>query len=231
MIEAAAVTIPAHNEAALLPSCLAALQRAVATAGTLPVHTVVVADTCTDGTARLAREVGTSVVEISARNVGAARAAGMNAALHAMPGLDPARVWLATTDADTLVPPCWLSRQIYWASRGWDALLGTVTVTDWADRPAGLPAVFAAHYRHGTGTHQHVHGASLGVRASAYLAAGGFQALRTGEDHALLESLVAVGCTILPVTDIAVETSARHQARAPRGFSHLLSRLAALPQT
>lgn len=231
MIEAAAVTIPAHDEAALLPSCLAALRRAVATAGATPVHTVVVADTCTDGTARLAREAGASVVEISARNVGAARAAGMNAALRALPGLDPAQIWLATTDADTLVPPCWLSRQIQWASLGWDAILGTVTVTDWAGRPTGLPAVFAAHYRHGTGSHQHVHGANLGVRASAYLAAGGFQALRTGEDHALLESLGSAGCTILPVTDIAAETSARHQARAPRGFSHLLNGLAALPQT
>jgi hypothetical protein len=170
------------------------------------------------------------VVEISARNVGAARAAGMTAVLRGMPGLDPARVWLATTDADTLVPPRWLSRQIRCASRGWDAILGTVTVTDWAGRPATLAAVFAAHYRHGARTHQHVHGANLGVRASAYLAAGGFQALRTGEDHALLEALGSAGCTILPVTDNAVQTSARQQARAPRGFSHLLGRLAALPQ-
>jgi glycosyltransferase involved in cell wall biosynthesis len=231
VIQAAAVTIPARNEEALLPACLAAVRQAAAALHPMSVHVVVVADACTDGTARLAREAGASVVEISARNVGAARAAGMRAALRGMPGLDPAHVWLATTDADTLVPPRWLSRQIHWASRGWDAVLGTVTVTDWVGRPAALAAVFAAHYRHATGTHQHVHGANLGVRASAYLASGGFRALRTGEDHALLESLGSAGCTIVPVTDIAVETSARGQARAPRGFSHLLSRLAAIPQT
>lgn len=231
MIEAAAVIIPAHNEEALLSSCLAALRQAAATLPAMPVHTVVVADACTDGTARLAREAGASVVEISAHNVGAARAAGMKAALRGRPGLDPAQVWLATTDSDTLVPARWLSRQIQYAEQGWDAVLGTVTVADWAGRPAGLPALFAAHYHHGTETHQHIHGANLGVRASAYLAAGGFQALRTGEDHALLESLGSAGCTILPVMDIAAETSARRQARAPRGFSHLLSRLAPLPQT
>lgn len=230
MIEAVAITVPAHNEEGMLPSCLAALRQAAAT-GATPVHTVVVADTCADGTARLAREAGASVVEISARNVGAARAAGMRAALRRLPGLDPTQIWLATTDADTLVPTCWLSRQIQYAGRGWDAVLGTVTVTDWAGRPASLAAVFAAHYGHSTGTHQHIHGANLGVRASAYLAAGGFQALQTAEDRALLESLGSAGCSILPVTDIAVETSARRQARAPRGFSHLLGRLAALPQT
>jgi hypothetical protein len=104
-------------------------------------------------------------------------------------------------------------------------VLGTVTGTDWRDRPASLAGVFARHYRHGARTHHHVHGANLGVRASAYLAAGGFQALRTAEDHALLSALGAAGCAILPVTDIAVETSARRQARAPRGFGHLLGRL------
>lgn len=231
MIEAAAVIVPAHNEEALLPACLAALRRATATLGATPVHTVVVADACTDGTVRLAWEAGARVVEISARNVGAARAAGMREALRTFPRVDPAHVWLATTDADSVVPPCWLSRQIQYASHGWDAILGTVTVTDWAGRPAELAAAYAAHYLHGTASHQHVHGANLGVRGSAYLAADGFQPLRSGEDHALLEALGVAGRAVLPVTDIVVETSARRLARAPRGFSHLLGRLAALPQT
>ena len=34
--------------------------------------------------------------------------------------------------------------------------------------------------------HPHVHGANLGFRASAYLRAGGFPALPTAEDHALV---------------------------------------------
>ena len=41
--------------------------------------------------------------------------------------------------------------------------------------------------------HPHVHGANLGVTAAAYLAAGGFSALRTGEDHALVRALETAG--------------------------------------
>jgi hypothetical protein len=47
----------------------------------------------------------------------------------------------------------------------------------------------------------------------------------TTEDHALAASLTVVGCRILGTTEISVLTSARRQARAPHGFSHLLSTL------
>jgi len=98
----------------------------------------------------------------------------------------PDAVWLATTDADSLVPEDWLSRQLAYASQGWDVVLGTVSVTDWASHPAHVPAVYAARYASGGGPHPHVHGANLGIRASAYRAVGGFRPLRTAEDHALL---------------------------------------------
>lgn len=225
MIEAVGVAVPAHDEAALLPACLAALRRAGRRLGPKPVHIVVVADACSDQTAERAREAGATVVEIADRSVGAARAAGMSHALELMPQMDPARVWLATTDADTLVPPTWLSRQLAHASHGWDAILGTVTVTDWAGQPPGLPTVFAAHYRYGAGPHPHVHGANFGVRASAYLAAGGFSSLPTAEDHALLRALNAIGSAVMRATDITVETSGRRHGRAPAGFSHLLAAL------
>lgn len=224
MIRTVGVVVPAHDEEALLPGCLAALQRAARLAAA-PVRLLVVADACTDQTVRRAREAGAAVAEIQARSVGAARAAGMRAVLSRLPGTDPADVWLATTDADTLVPPGWLARQLGYARQGWDVVLGTVTVTDWDGRPPHAAAAFAAHYRHGNGPHPHVHGANFGIRASAYLAAGGFRALRTAEDRALLHALRAVGSTTVRAADIAVQTSARRQARAPRGFSHLLGTL------
>jgi hypothetical protein len=140
--------------------------------------------------------------------------------------LDPGAVWLATTDADTLVPPGWLGQHLRHAAAGWDAVVGTVAVTDWTEHPPGLPPLFHQQYRTGPGTHPHVHGANLGFRASVYLAAGGFPPSRTAEDHALVESLTAAGHRILRTTEISVQTSARRQARAPRGFSHLLSTLA-----
>jgi glycosyltransferase involved in cell wall biosynthesis len=224
-MKAVGVVVPAHNEEALLPACLAALGQAAGGAG-VPVSVLVVADTCTDGTADVARSGGAQVIAIGARNVGAARAAGMAELLRLTAGTDPAAVWLATTDADTLVPPSWLERQLRYAGQGWDVVLGTVTVADWDGHPPHVPAAFDALYEFGDGPHPHVHGANLGIRASAYLAAGGFRSLSTAEDHALLAAATEAGCSVLQASDITVETSARRRARAPLGFSHLLRTLA-----
>jgi glycosyltransferase involved in cell wall biosynthesis len=232
------VVVPAHNEEELLPACLAALRQAAGAAG-VPVRLLVVADACTDATAAVAAAAGAEVIRIRARNVGAARAAGMARLLRRTDGTDPAaaglapaelaETWLATTDADTVVPPGWLRRQLRYAGQGWDVVLGTVTVTDWAGHPPHTPAAFEARYEFGAGPHPHVHGANLGIRASAYVAAGGFRPLRTAEDHALLAAATEAGCQVLQAADITVETSARRQARAPRGFSHALRALAAEP--
>jgi glycosyltransferase involved in cell wall biosynthesis len=227
------VVVPAHDEEELLPACLAALRSAAGAAG-VPVRLLVVADACTDATAAVAAAAGAEVIRIRARNVGAARAAGMARLLRRTEGTDPAatelaETWLATTDADTVVPPGWLRRQLGYADQGWDVVLGTVTVTDWAGHPPHAPAVFEARYAFGAGPHPHVHGANLGIRASAYLAAGGFRPLPTAEDHALLAAATEAGCQVLQAADITVETSARRQARAPRGFSHALRALAAEP--
>jgi glycosyltransferase involved in cell wall biosynthesis len=106
VIKAVGVVIPARNEEDLLPSCLAAVRQAAGQL-TVPVHTVVVADACTDRTAAWARGRGASVVEIGARSVGAARRAGIEWVLRRTQHLDPATVWLACTDADTFVPHRW----------------------------------------------------------------------------------------------------------------------------
>jgi GT2 family glycosyltransferase len=221
VIEAIGVVVPAHNEEELLPGCLAALRRAAAALAT-PVDLLVAADSCTDRTAEVALGRGARTIDVRARSVGVARAAGMAELLRMTAGTDPAAVWLATTDADTAVPPSWLSRQLAYANQGWDVVLGTVAVADWDEHPPHLPAVFEARYRFGAGPHPHVHGANLGLRASAYLAAGGFRPLRTAEDHALLNAATEAGCRILRASDIAVITSGRRHARAPDGFSHLL---------
>ena len=225
MIQAAGIVVPAHDEEALLPACLVALGRAAAGVG-IPVSVLVVADSCTDQTAATAQAYGAGVISIGTRNVGAARAAGMAELLRLTVTADPATTWLATTDADTVVPPGWLRRQLEYAEAGWDVVLGTVAVTDWDGHPPHVPTAFEALYQYGEGPHPHVHGANLGIRASAYLAVGGFQSLRTAEDHALLAAATEAGCPVLQASDISVQTSARRQARAPRGFSYLLRTLA-----
>ena len=225
MIRSLGVVVPAHNEEDRLPSCLASLRRAARAARGTPVHLVVVADASRDRTARVARRGGAAVITTEARSVGAARAAGVREVLRRTAHLDPTEVWLATTDADTVVPPCWLREQARYANRGWDAVAGTIRVADWSGRHPGTRSLFHARYGKGTGSHSHVHGANLGVGAAAYLRSGGFPDVVTGEDRALVAALTATGSRVLYTRALSVVTSARLDARAPHGFSDYLAGL------
>jgi glycosyltransferase involved in cell wall biosynthesis len=225
VIRLVGVIVPAHNEEDLLPSCLTSLRRAARTLRGTPVHLVVVADTCRDRSVQAARRGGASVVRISARSVGAARAAGAREVLRRATHLDPADIWLATTDADTIVPASWLRQQARYASQGWDAVLGTIRVADWSGYQPGTRSEFRERYDSETGPHTHVHGANLGIRASAYLMADGFPAVPTAEDHALVAALTAGGSRVLRTRALSVITSARRAARAPHGFGHYLAEL------
>ena len=116
-----------------------------------------------------------------------------------------------------MVPPGWLRRQLDYADAGWDVVLGTVTITDWDGHPAHVPVAFAERYAFSGPHHPHVHGANLGIRASAHLAAGGFRPLRTAEDHMLLAAATEAGCAVVQARDITVETSGRRLGtRTPR---------------
>ena len=225
MIQAVGVIVPAHNEQQLLPSCLASLRRAMRALGGTPVHLIVVADACRDRTAHVARRGGATVVAIGARSVGAARAAGVRAVLRRTGHLDPADVWLATTDADTVVPACWLRQQAQHADQGWDAVAGTVRVADWSGYRPAVRSAFRERYAARLTLHPPVHGANLGFRAAAYLKAGGFPDAPTAEDHALVAALTSAGGRVLRTSAVSVVTSARREARAPRGFSHYLAGL------
>jgi glycosyltransferase involved in cell wall biosynthesis len=247
VIRSVGVIVPAHDEQDLLPACLASVRRAAQALRGVPVHVVVVADACRDRTVRVARRGGASVVSIDARSAGAARAAGAREVLGRTGSLDPENVWLATTDADTLVPAHWLRQQVRHASQGWDAIVGTIQVADWSGYPPGTRSLFRERYEGveavagvegvagvagvegGAGQHGHVHGANLGFRASAYLRAGGFPELPTAEDHALVAALTAGGSRVLRTRALPVTTSARRVSRAPRGFSHYLAQLEAAP--
>ena len=216
------VVVPAHDEEDHIASCLAALGTAARCDRLLgePVMVVVALDACTDATAAIARAHGAVIAVVNERNVGVARARGAELALAA-----GAR-WLAFTDADTLVSPDWIADQL--AQRS-DAVCGTIEVRDWSGwgaRGAVLARGMAATYTDADG-HRHIHGANLGVSATAYRRAGGFQALATSEDVALVESLRASGASIAWSAAPRVVTSARPRFRAPGGFGATLGRLAA----
>ncbi|MCV2491387.1 glycosyltransferase [Geodermatophilus sp. YIM 151500] len=227
------VVVPARDEAELLPACLRALQVAVARVRQGRVPVVVVADGCTDGTAAIARAGGAVVVErgrAGVGDVGGARDAGVRLLLAdaAADGVGPEEVWIATTDADSTVPPDWLVLQATAAAAGADALVGTVAVADWTGCPPPAAAAFERAYgawRAAGGEHPHVHGANLGVRGSAYLAGGGFPPVPVGEDVALVRALEAVGGTVLRTPACPVRTSARRRPRARGGFGDDIDRL------
>ena len=217
------VVVPAHDEEELLADCLAGLRDAArAVADRARVCVVVVADDCSDGTEALARRHRVGDLRVAAHNVGRARAAGAELLLSG-----PA-TWLATTDADSVVPPDWLAGQLDARDAGADAWVGTVELADGSGLPAPVRARHRAAYadRAAGDRHRHVHGASLGVAARAYRGVGGFPPLASGEDVALVRRLDEAGLRAVRDPAHPVATSARTAARAPDGFASHLLRLA-----
>jgi glycosyltransferase involved in cell wall biosynthesis len=103
-----AVIVPAHDEEEHIGTCLRSLGKAsrCPRLDGEPVLIVVALDSCTDHTRALVLRWKARSVEVSARNVGVARAAGARLALAC-----GAR-WLAFTDADSAVAPDWLAEQL-----------------------------------------------------------------------------------------------------------------------
>ncbi|MED5812381.1 glycosyltransferase [Mycolicibacterium sp. 050232] len=219
----AVVVIPAHNEVALLPRCLRAVTTAAACCP-MPVLTVVVLDSCDDGSAELAGEFGHDLhfVSVEAGNVGASRAAGFAYARSLCNHGDESRTWYATTDADSQVDPDWLLRQ---SAAGAAMVLGVVRVADWRHHPVALVQRYMHAYesssRRANG-HNHIHGANMGFRADAYWTLGGFRPLATGEDVELAERFEAADYRIERDPTLSVTTSARRNGRAPGGFAGYL---------
>ena len=241
------VVVPVRDEEHLLPACLAALAGAVGALGVarpgVAVEVVVVLDGCRDGSGGVASTAPwptglprPAVLVTPARGVGAARGSGAAHVLRSGRAHTPRERWLASTDADSTVPARWLLEHVLAAEAGWDARVGTVTLPSrrpdpGAAAPGGQVASavvarrWAQRQAHGEG-HGHVHGANLGVRVSAYLAAGGFAPLATGEDVALVAALERCGAAMLRTARAPVTTSARYRGRAPAGVADDLLALA-----
>ncbi|MBD7997351.1 glycosyltransferase [Oerskovia gallyi] len=219
-----AVVVPVNDEEELLPRCLAALDVAVARLRAerpaVRVEVVVVLDDCTDRSASLAGSSPFTVVETRCRRVGAARAAGVEAATGRLGRGRPARLWIASTDADSAVPAHWLTHQVALAEAGADLVIGTVR-PDFDDlSPAQRAAWVATHpVGHANG---HVHGANLGIRGDLYLAAGGFPGVAEHEDVGLVERARDAGARVVASDGGRVLTSGRTTGRTPGGYARHL---------
>jgi cellulose synthase/poly-beta-1,6-N-acetylglucosamine synthase-like glycosyltransferase len=232
------VVIPARDEAERLPACLEAVRL---TADRLEeqgdrVSVVVVADSCRDATATLARAfVGGRgiVLEVALGSAGAARAAGARAYLSQRAGRRGRRdalatTWLASTDADTVVPETWLEHQLGLARLGVAGVAGIVAVDSFADHPPHVPARWSELYDGpGDAPHPHIHGANLGVRADAYLAVGGWSSMAAGEDRQLWGALQASGYRVTSPRSLVVTTSGRPRSWVQGGFADSLNVLGA----
>ena len=218
------IVVPAHNEEELLPSCVAALRQAADMVDVV-VDVLVVLDSCTDRSEMAAGPAATLAVD--ARNVGVARRAGFEQLLKSRPApVTDRHSWLATTDADSLVPADWLVRMGAHATAGWDAVAGTVRVVDWTGHTAQVKQTWQDTYdTHDN--HPHVHGANLGVRADAYRCVGGMPTLGLAEDAELIAGLELAGRGVLHAGDLPVTTSGRRQSRTDGGFATFLCDLAA----
>ncbi|NYE38581.1 GT2 family glycosyltransferase [Nocardioides cavernae] len=232
---AVAVVVPARDEEELLPRCLDALDVALAglreTRPDVVARVFVVLDACTDGSPAVVRaRPGVTALTTSDGCVGTARAAGVEAAAAWHAGCARAAAggdgpWVACTDADSAVPPDWLTTQLDWADEGVRMVVGTVV-----PRPGDLSARALAgwHARHSSADgHEHVHGANLGLTLGAYRRAGGFPPLALHEDVVLVQAVRDAGERWVATGAIPVETSGRRAGRAVGGFAAYVEELGA----
>ena len=221
-IERVVVVIPARNEGSTLAAGLASVQRAARHIH-LPVTVVLVLDSCTDDSAEIAASFpDVLVVEGEFLSVGLARASGFSFAVASC-AEDPEAVWFATTDADSAVPSGWLAEHLRAARDGADVYVGAV-VPVLHDLDAERRRAWLRTHPPGA-TLGHVHGANLGMRGSAYLAAGGFTPLATGEDVELVARLHGLGLRFAESEANPVVTSSRLAGRARGGYATYLAEL------
>ncbi len=246
-----AVVVPAHNEEAHIGACLQSLAQAALSPlllGETVLH-VVALDACEDGTRDIVRRFGAATVAVWANNVGVARSLGARLAV------DAGARWLAFTDADCVVAADWLAAQLALHS---DAVCGRVAVRDWGPRGQiiRLPACCAQRNSRGARAGAifksdaeasstdaddlcHIHAANLGVGATAYRRAGGFQPLDGGEDLALVKALQIVGARVAWSLAPRVISNAWHKFHGPDDVAittppidlqHAVARAASEPQ-
>lgn len=225
------VVIPAHDEQDTIGDAIDSVLRSLAEVDVRRSVLVVVCDDCGDRTAAVAREhlrPEDRAMEVGHRCVGAARAAGSLAALRFL-DLPPEQVWLLSIDADSTAPPSWVRHHLGHADSGADCVAGVVELAHDAPRHLGreFHRRYTAELSSVPGTHDHVHGTNLGVRASTLLDAGNWAPLRTGEDHATWAAVGAVGGRRVQDPRISVVTSSRLVGRAPHGFAADLRELLA----
>ncbi len=242
----ASVVVPAHDEEALVGSCLQALAEQD---GIPPeeYEILLVLDRCADATEDRALEVTAKypdmrlrLLEGPGRGAGHARRVGMEEAYARLMSLDRPDGLIASTDADTVAAPTWLSAQLEATARGAKAIGGRIELRDETDLPYGVSGWRAEQGRlrqrellavpdpAGEGVpiqteHWQFSGASLALTAAAYGEVGGLEPRAALEDEYLERALQRRGIPIERPLAVRVATSARLVGRAKRGLARDLA--------
>jgi len=240
------VVVPARNEEALVGSCLTALAEQEEI---LPeeYEVLLVLDRCTDATENRSLEVAAKhpglrlrLLEGPGRGAGHARRVGMEEACARLLSLGRPDGLIASTDADTVVAPNWLSVQLEAAAGGARAIGGRIELRDDADLPQGVsgwrdergrlrqrellsplaPGYETGHLRT---EHWQFSGASLALTAATYAEIGGLEPRAALEDEYLELALARRGVPIERPLAVRVATSARLVGRGKRGLARDLS--------
>ncbi len=214
------VVIPAYNEERYLGRCLQALCAQSYPASRFEI--IVVDNGSTDATAQIARRFGAQVVEEPVKGIARARQRGFEAARGEV---------IASTDADTVVPPFWLARIAGHFARDLE-LGGVYGPVYWSDgRPherliMQYPVTWALMLSNRVGRTLWV-GSNFAVRAEAFWQVQGFEDF---DDKTLMGEDIYLSLRLSRVTriifdpDLIVYASAR---RAREGYLNFLGRVAA----
>jgi glycosyltransferase involved in cell wall biosynthesis len=231
----AVVVIPARDEEQRIEACLEALAAQVEIEPAA-YEVVVVLDACSDGTERLVEAARRHWPELRlltmvgpGRGAGPARATGMDIGCARLESVGRLEGLLATTDADSVVAPDWIARQLEAIDAGAEAIGGEILLdVGEAERLSGevvrrrdteLGERTALAQARGPAEHAHFAGASIGLTPRAYRQAGGMGWLAALEDQELEDRLAAAGVAIHRLRPVRVVTSARTDGRAERGLA------------
>jgi glucosyl-3-phosphoglycerate synthase len=231
----AVVVVPARDEEQRIGACLDALA-AQTEIDPGAYETIVVLDACSDGTEReveAARRRWPAfrlhTLAGPGRGAGPARATGMDVGCARLESVGGVEALLATTDADSLVAPDWIARQLEAIAAGAEAIGGEILLDP--DEAARLPGEAIrgrdADLRErtrlagarGPADHAHFAGASIGLTPRVYRRTGGMGWLAALEDQELEDRLAEEGVAIHRLRPVQVVTSARTDGRAERGLA------------
>lgn len=258
----AGVIIPAKDEAASITATLAALAAQTDARGNpLPPQSfevLLLANNCQDDTAAVARAwarqhpaLALHVAEIqlptAEAHIGRARRLLMDEACHRLEQAGGHPGFIASTDADTLVSPTWLTATAAALAAGADAVGGRILTTEaLSGCPVRRCQLQDATYQllrtqleqlldplpHDPWPRHHQHfGASLAITAAAYRRVGGLPVVPYLEDEALYQALLKHDLRVRHSPAVQVFTSGRQQGRVAVGLSWQLREWAALEGT